>query len=103
MAYSVNSISFAHPYGTFATAGSDGSFNFWDKEFKNRLKQFPKVAQPISCAAFNPEATLYAYAVSYDWSKGQGAYNPQQTNNIFVHVVPESEIKGKGTKPPKRR
>ncbi len=29
--FSVNSIAF-HPYGTFATAGSDGTFNFWDKD-----------------------------------------------------------------------
>lgn len=28
---------------TFATAGSDGAFNFWDKDSKQRLKvdQFP--------------------------------------------------------------
>lgn len=24
--------------GTFATAGSDGAFNFWDKDSKQRLK-----------------------------------------------------------------
>ena len=25
-------------YGTFVTAGSDGAFNFWDKDSKQRLK-----------------------------------------------------------------
>lgn len=35
--YAVNDIKF-HPYGTFATAGSDGTINFWDKESKTRLK-----------------------------------------------------------------
>jgi len=35
--YAVNDISF-HPYGTFSTAGSDGTINFWDKESKTRLK-----------------------------------------------------------------
>ena len=29
--YAVNSIAF-HKLGTFATAGSDGTFNFWDKD-----------------------------------------------------------------------
>eukprot|EP01132_Coremiostelium_polycephalum_P003865 gene3865-4817_t len=101
-AYSVNSISFAQPYGTFATAGSDGGFNFWDKECKHRLKQFPKCNQTISCATFNPEATYYAYAVSYDWSKGSQHFDPNQPNTVNVHPVLESEIKGKGNKPPKR-
>lgn len=28
-----------HPeFGTFVTAGSDGTFNFWDKDSKQRLK-----------------------------------------------------------------
>lgn len=27
-------------HGTFATAGSDGAFNFWDKDSKQRLKVF---------------------------------------------------------------
>ena len=29
--HSVNSIDF-HPYGSFCTAGSDGTFSWWDKE-----------------------------------------------------------------------
>ena len=29
MVYAVNDISF-HPYGTFSTAGSDGTINLWD-------------------------------------------------------------------------
>ncbi|EGG17974.1 WD40 repeat-containing protein [Cavenderia fasciculata] len=95
LAYPVNSISFAHPFGTFATAGSDGTFNFWDKETKNRLKQFPKCPTSISCATFSPDATMYAYAVSYDWCKGAD-HVPNLPNNIHCHVVPESEIKGKG-------
>lgn len=37
MVYAVNDISF-HPYGTFSTAGADGTINLWDKESKTRLK-----------------------------------------------------------------
>ena len=29
--YAVNAIRFHKPYGTFSTAGSDGTFNFLDK------------------------------------------------------------------------
>ena len=37
--YSVNSICFNDAYKTFATCGSDGQYNFWDKQNKQRLKQ----------------------------------------------------------------
>lgn len=36
--YAVNSISFHNRYGTFATAGADGSYAFWDKDKRQRLK-----------------------------------------------------------------
>ncbi|KAK8645822.1 hypothetical protein V6N13_119633 [Hibiscus sabdariffa] len=37
--YSVNSLNFHPVHHTFATAGSDGTFNFWDKDSKQRLKE----------------------------------------------------------------
>lgn len=36
--YSVNAISFHPLHGTFSSAGSDGTINFWDKDSKTRLK-----------------------------------------------------------------
>jgi mRNA export factor len=65
-----------HPvFGTFSTAGSDGTYNFWDKDSKQRLKQMAKATYgtnpaPIPCSAFNKDGTIFAYAVSYDWSRG---------------------------------
>jgi mRNA export factor len=67
--YSVNAISFHPVHGTFSTAGSDGTFNFWDKDSKQRLKMFPSVGAPIPCTTFNRNGTIFAYAASYDWSK----------------------------------
>lgn len=89
--YAVNSISF-HPQGTFATAGSDGVFNFWDKDSKQRLKNFTRVTAPISTATFSPDGSLYGYAVSYDWSKGREYQAHYPTNDIFLHVVELSEV-----------
>ena len=40
--YAVNAISFHPRWGTFATAGSDGVYTFWDKDSKQRLKMFNK-------------------------------------------------------------
>lgn len=42
--YSVNSMAFHPEFGTFVTAGSDGTFNFWDKDSKQRLKAMSKCA-----------------------------------------------------------
>eukprot|EP01111_Echinosteliopsis_oligospora_P009871 TRINITY_DN2976_c0_g1_i2.p1 TRINITY_DN2976_c0_g1~~TRINITY_DN2976_c0_g1_i2.p1 ORF type:complete len:346 (-),score=98.43 TRINITY_DN2976_c0_g1_i2:218-1255(-) len=92
--YAVNSIVFHPTYGTFATAGSDGTYNYWDKDSKQRLKQFPKGPNPIPCSAFNLDGSLYAYASSYDWSKGSDFYNPATSKNtIYLHNVIDSEIK----------
>ncbi|GJU63558.1 protein RAE1 [Tanacetum coccineum] len=70
--YSVNSLSFHPVHHTFATAGSDGAFNFWDKDSKQRLK------------------------VCYDWSKGAENHNPATAkSNIYLHLPQETEVKGK--------
>ena len=87
--YPVNSIAF-HKYGTFATAGSDGTFHFWDKDSKQRLKQFPKQSASISACCFNAPGDMFAYAVSYDWCKGSEHANP--TNKIRLHDTKDNEI-----------
>ena len=42
------------------------------KDSKQRLKQMNKCNMPIPCGAFNKDGSIFAYAVSYDWSKGMG-------------------------------
>jgi len=94
--FAVNDIAFHPVYGTFATCGSDGTFNFWDKDSKQRLKPFARVTQPIPCCAFNSDGKIFAYASSYDWSKGSEFYNPQTAKNyIFLHAVQDNEIKNR--------
>jgi len=90
--HAVNSLAF-HPLGTFATAGADGVFNFWDKDSKQRLKAFTKCPQTISCSKFSTNGEIYAYALSYDWSMGAQGHNPQNPNNIMLHYTTEEEIK----------
>ena len=68
-AYSVNSISFHPTYGTFCTGGSDGMVYFWDKDSKQRLDSSANLGTPVSATAFNGTGRLFAYALSYDWSK----------------------------------
>ena len=100
--YAVNSIAFHH-LGTFATAGSDGVYNYWDKDSKQRLMAFKKADRPISCAAFNPVGNLYAYALSYDWSRGSEPHTPNSPNTIMLHKVGKDEITQRNKKPGGRK
>ncbi|RWR93052.1 protein RAE1 [Cinnamomum micranthum f. kanehirae] len=93
--YSVNSLNFHPVHHTFATAGSDGAFNFWDKDSKQRLKAMARCSQPIPCSTFNNDGSIFAYAVCYDWSKGAENHNLASKPSIFLHTPQESEVKGK--------
>jgi len=94
--FAVNVIAFHPTFGTFATAGSDGAFNFWDKDSKQRLKAFNRATLPISAGSFNFDGNLFAYSVSYDWSKGIEYHNPSQNkNNILIHQTSEGEVKSR--------
>ncbi len=104
--YAVNSISFHPVFGTFATSGSDGTYTFWDKDSKQRLMGKTRgvyannAAAPIPSCTFNRDGTIFAYAVSYDWSKGFSEYQPQHMKNtILLHPVKEDEIKAKPKQP----
>jgi mRNA export factor len=90
--HSVNAIS-VHPVhsGVLSTAGSDGTFHFWDISAHHRLKGFPEVGGPISATAFNRDGTIFSYAVSYDWNKGYSYNTPQHVNKIMLHPVTGEE------------
>ncbi|RFU32726.1 hypothetical protein B7463_g3593, partial [Scytalidium lignicola] len=90
--YTVNAISFHPVYGTFSTAGSDGTFHFWDGVGHHRLKGFSTIGSAISATGFNRDGSLFAYAVSYDWSKGASGNNPDYPNRILLHKVDDDEV-----------
>ncbi|KAI8638667.1 WD40-repeat-containing domain protein [Parasitella parasitica] len=98
--YAVNDISFHPVFGTFSTAGADGTVSYWDKDSKQRLKPFPKTNGQIVSTAFNRNGTIFAYAVSYDWSKGYKNALPSNVNKIYLHAVRDDEIK---PRTPKKR
>eukprot|EP00002_Diphylleia_rotans_P006966 TRINITY_DN1640_c0_g1_i1.p1 TRINITY_DN1640_c0_g1~~TRINITY_DN1640_c0_g1_i1.p1 ORF type:complete len:328 (+),score=53.98 TRINITY_DN1640_c0_g1_i1:72-1055(+) len=95
--YPVNSIRFHHKYAdSFVTAGSDGTYHFWDKKNKSRLKQFNKKQTSISCTAFNNDTTLFAYSVSYDWHQGhEGIPKTTNENSIYIMSVKDMDIRPK--------
>lgn len=102
-ASAVNSISFHPQYGTFTTAGSDGCINFWDKSSKQRLDIISNLGEAVSCTAFSRTGNYFAYAISYDWSKGHEYYKPDGKNAIMIHPVADSDVRPRGTNVLRRR
>jgi mRNA export factor len=95
--YAVNCIAFHPVHGTLATVGGDGKYSFWDKDARTKLKTSDAMDQPISSCAFNFNGNLFAYSVSYDWSKGHEHYSPQKKNAVFFRAVQE-EMKPRSKK-----
>jgi len=93
--FAINDIDFHPSMGTFATGGGDGTFIFWDKENRQRLKQFNSCNYPVTAGKFNALGDMYAYAVSYDWSKGHEGNHPTHAKSILLHKVQEAEVKPK--------
>jgi len=90
--FAVNTIAFHPKYGTFATAGSDGGYVFWDKDSKQRLKLFNRCPQPITGSKFNRDGSIYAYSTGYDWSKGAEYFDRSKGPQIYLHAVQDAEI-----------
>ncbi|CDO56672.1 hypothetical protein DV113_003437 [Geotrichum candidum] len=91
--YALNSISIHPTYNTISTAGGDGTFHFWDTDSKHRLKGFNSVGGPITSTAFNRNGSIFAYAISYDWSKGYQQNTPQLPIAVKFHATPDEDVK----------
>lgn len=93
--FAVNAISFHPTWGTFSTAGSDGTFSFWDREIRQRLRCSPRFPQAISSTAFNRTGSIFAYALSYDWSKGFEQNQRDAKNSVMLYQPKDSDVKPK--------
>jgi mRNA export factor len=90
-AYAVNALAVSDAHDALATAGSDGSFVFWDKEHKRKLKQFERMQQPLTASAFNRNSTIFAYATGNDWSRGLKFWDKNAGTQILLHSVDQTE------------
>ncbi|KAH9831659.1 Poly(A)+ RNA export protein [Rhodofomes roseus] len=98
LVYAVNDITFHPVHGTFSTCGSDGTINFWDKDARTRLKTFDPAPGPVPATGFNRTGSIFAYAVSYDWSKGHSGMTQGHPNKLMLHACKDDEVKRKPTK-----
>ncbi|XXG96514.1 something about silencing protein 10 [Hypoxylon texense] len=88
--WAVNAVQF-HPVrpAVFVTAGSDGTFHFWDRVAHSRLKGYPAGAGvvAITAAAFSRDGAYLAYASGYDWSAGAAGHAPGVRTRLALHPV----------------
>ncbi|KAF7316996.1 Poly(A)+ RNA export protein [Mycena chlorophos] len=71
---------------------SCSGIHFWDKDARNRLKTFDQAPGPISASAFNRNGSIFAYSISYDWSKGHAGMTPGHPNKIMLHACTDQEV-----------
>ncbi|KAI9014896.1 WD40 repeat-like protein [Gaertneriomyces semiglobifer] len=93
--YAVTNICFHPVHGTFATAGSDGTFHFWDKDSRQRLKGLSAVGMPITAAGFNAQGSIYAYAMGYDWGKGHTEHKQGSKVALMLYSCRDEDVKPK--------
>eukprot|EP00172_Hildenbrandia_rubra_P004601 Plantae.Rhodophyta-Hildenbrandia_rubra.ctg9633.p1 GENE.Plantae.Rhodophyta-Hildenbrandia_rubra.ctg9633~~Plantae.Rhodophyta-Hildenbrandia_rubra.ctg9633.p1 ORF type:complete len:354 (+),score=53.70 Plantae.Rhodophyta-Hildenbrandia_rubra.ctg9633:134-1195(+) len=90
----VNSISF-HPSapGTFTTCGGDGLCSFWNKDTREKLKDF-QLKNPLTASHFSADGKIFAYASGYDWAKGASGFDPNMMKPyMLLHAVQDAEIR----------
>ncbi|OAR01152.1 hypothetical protein LLEC1_07767 [Akanthomyces lecanii] len=93
--WAVNDVRFhpTHPT-TFSTAGSDGTYSFWDSNAHQRLKApTGSAGGAITATDFNRDGTLFAYAVGYDWSMGYAKNTPNYPTKLMLHRIKEEEVR----------
>ena len=59
---------------------------------------FDPAPGPVACTTFNRSGTIFAYAVSYDWSKGHSGMTPGHPNKLMLHACKDDEVKRKPQK-----
>ena len=50
------------------------------------IAAFDTAPAPITTTAFNRNGTVFAYAISYDWSKGHSGMTPGMPNKLMLHA-----------------
>lgn len=57
------------------------------------LIAFEMAPGPISATTYNRTGSIFAYAVSYDWSKGYTGMRSGHPNKVMLHAIKEEEVK----------
>jgi len=92
--FPVNGVS-CHPLGTLLSVGGNGSVTTWDKESQDILQDFKVGYLPLSASALNSAGTLFAFASSYDWSRGPEHYRTDRSSRLTVKMLKPAHVQPK--------
>lgn len=60
------------------------------------MLRLPPLPSPPPSLPHHSDGSIYAYAVSYDWSRGYSEYNPATAKkHILLHAPQEAEVKSR--------
>jgi mRNA export factor len=65
---------------------------------KDLFSAFDQVEGPITTTAFNHTGSIFAYAISYDWSKGHQGMTPGHPNKLMLHACKDEEVRKRNKK-----
>jgi len=90
--FPVNCLDFHPVHKTFLTAGSDGTFAYWEKDERKNLRKFDPLNAPITAARFSMDGTMMAYAAGYDWYKGHKHQHVGQSSKLFLRPALDARV-----------
>ena len=96
--YPVNALAFHPVYGTFASAGGDGTVALWDAGAKRRMRQYQKFPDSVAALAFSSDGKYLAIGVCPGFETGMEDYSGEGRTKVFIRELGETEAKGKGSK-----
>ena len=64
--YPVNAMAFHPVHATFASLGGDAVMSIWDPLAKKRIRQYPKMASPLSTGAISSDGLILAAASGFE-------------------------------------
>ena len=75
------------------TNNKPSRFNFWDKDAKIRIKASSSIGDAIPSTSYNRDGRIFAYAVSYDWSRGHEHSKQGQKHRILLYSVKDEDTR----------
>lgn len=96
--YPVNALAFHPVYGTFASAGGDGTVALWDAEAKRRMRQYQRFSNSISAVDFSRDGKFLVMGICPGFETGMENYSGEGQTSVFIRELGGTEAKGKSTK-----
>ena len=95
--FSVNGFCFNKKHDTFYSFGGNGEWVSWNKDTRAKYKSNAErmvanqTAPPIVAGDQTEDASMFAYAIGYDWSQGMEGSKQRQFPNKLILRCPDQD------------